>query len=636
MTPNQSARDQSSNQKSDSPPGGSTLWFVAWIYAVTASFLLAFVLRLPPQTFLGWIFASLIILTYALMYSAPSLIAILLANWTRKKGKALRLIGSLAVILVAAISTLLLASDYVIHGMFGFHFNGFVWNLIRTPEGLESMGAGPETNRTYFFIVVAVFLVQGAIWWIANLKSAAPLARRLLGGRLKQVIVWFVLLTLTERITYGYVCLKAWPDGIGVSSTIPGYQPFTYRKLAKTFGIEMKRRLSVDAPRDDAALVYPLSDISSEEPEKPLNLVWLICESLRADMLDPEIMPETWAFAQESQRFTKHYSGGNGTRMGVFSAFYGLPGSYWFGFLHSRRSPLLMDRVQELNYDLRFSTSAAFSYPEFDKTIFSKVSLSNLHPLAKENGWLSDRYHVGEMKNWLREKQTESPYFLFHFFESSHARYYFPPESVIREPYLEDLNYATVNPEEDIDLIRNRYINSVHHLDSQLGEMIQVLRDKGDLENTIVLITGDHGEEFLENGRWGHNSEFTEQQVKVPLILHMPGRSPAVIDYPTSHLDFASTFLPLLGVTNPPGDYTTGQNLFHPGPRLLTFSDWNRIGICDGEFKASFPLRTGKHLGSKITTADDKSVDDEDTAMRKLGAQMVQLKDILTQFTKKH
>lgn len=96
----------------------------------------------------------------------------------------------------------------------------------------------------------------------------------------------------------------------------------------------------------------------------------------------------------------------------------------------------------------------------------------------------------------------------------------------------------------------------------------------------------------------------------------MPGRSLSVVDYPTSHLDFASIFLPILGANNPLGDYATALNLFHPGPRLLTFSDWNRIGICDGGFKASFRLRTGKHLGSKITIADDKPVDDEDAVTR--------------------
>ena len=69
--------------------------------------------------------------------------------------------------------------------------------------------------------------------------------------------------------------------------------------------------------------------------EKPLNIVWLVSESWRWDMLNPEIMPNTWAVTQNAHRFTRHYSGGNGTRMGMFAMFYGLYGTYWFPFLHS-------------------------------------------------------------------------------------------------------------------------------------------------------------------------------------------------------------------------------------------------------------------------------------------------------------
>ncbi|HZJ71964.1 MAG TPA: hypothetical protein VFF36_13615, partial [Planctomycetota bacterium] len=48
------------------------------------------------------------------------------------------------------------------------------------------------------------------------------------------------------------------------------------------------------------------------------NVLWLVAESLRADALDPEIMPATSAFAERATRFDRHYSSGNGTRMGLF------------------------------------------------------------------------------------------------------------------------------------------------------------------------------------------------------------------------------------------------------------------------------------------------------------------------------
>jgi hypothetical protein len=47
----------------------------------------------------------------------------------------------------------------------------------------------------------------------------------------------------------------------------------------------------------------------------------------------------------------------------------------------------------------------------------------------------------------------------FMFFESPHARYYFPEESILRKNYLQEFNYATMDLEKDIQLIKNRYID---------------------------------------------------------------------------------------------------------------------------------------------------------------------------------
>ncbi len=130
---------------------------------------------------------------------------------------------------------------------------------------------------------------------------------------------------------------------------------------------------------------------------------------------------------------------------------------------------------------------------------------------------------------------------------------------MIRPDYLRELNYATMDVHRDMPGIFNRYINSVHHLDQQLGRVLDRLERDGRLDDTLVVITGDHGEEFMEHGRWGHNSEFHDEQVRVPLVLAGPGVPGGVVTAPTSHLDVAPTLLGLLGVSNPPADYAVGQ-----------------------------------------------------------------------------
>src|SRR5439155_1407290 len=70
--------------------------------------------------------------------------------------------------------------------------------------------------------------------------------------------------------------------------------------------------------------------------------------------------------------------------------------------------------------------------------------------------------------------------------------------------------------------VYNRYRNAVHYADSLVGTMLDALVRRGLLDDTIVLVTGDHGEEFNEHGYWGHNGAFTPDQVHVPLVLHLP------------------------------------------------------------------------------------------------------------------
>ena len=184
---------------------------------------------------------------------------------------------------------------------------------------------------------------------------------------------------------------------------------------------------------------------------------------------------------------------------------------------------------------------------------------------GNEAGWQKDQKNVGNLLKFIDTRDKSRPLFTFMFFEAPHARYYFPPESVIRTPYPEDINYFTLSREQlasQIPFIKNRYINSCRHLDTQIARIVEHLEARGLLDTTIVLITGDHGEEFMEHGRWGHNSTFAEEQIRVPFVLRVPGRAPEVVTRMTSHLDVPATFLRILGVENPLRDFTLGFDLF--------------------------------------------------------------------------
>jgi membrane-anchored protein YejM (alkaline phosphatase superfamily) len=158
-------------------------------------------------------------------------------------------------------------------------------------------------------------------------------------------------------------------------------------------------------------------------------------------------------------------------------------------------------------------------------------------------------------------------------------------------------------------LIKNRYVNSNHHLDQQFGRIIDSLRADGLLENTIVIITGDHGEEFMENGRWGHNSTFSEQQIRVPLIVYLPGRQPSVQTTMTSHMDLPATVLTALAGEHDSSAYSSGANLMAADydRDYAIISDWHGDAVATAGFKhiLSSKARRG---GMALTRSNDQPV----------------------------
>jgi hypothetical protein len=512
-----------------------------------------------------------------------------------------------AVILVE----LLVFADTRVFSLFGFHINGFVINLVTTPGGLESMGTGGSAFFVGFLGGVLFVSAQIILLWVLNkITAGGRKGASFRPGKIYRYgLLVIILLGVSEKVTYGMSHLYDVKEVLVAANAFPLYQPLSIRSLAEKLGVEVEHQKGIEIDNAISMLSYPAHPLQVTVPKKPLNIVWLVAESWRADMLDPEIMPETWKFSQQGQRFTNHYSGGNGTRMGLFSLFYGLYGPYWFSFLGERRQPVLMDVLHDQGYQLGLYTSAKFSYPEFDKTIFAGVPQELLHSHQEGVGWRADRHNVAEMLKFLEGRDRSRPFMTFMFFESPHARYYFPEESVIRRPYLEDFNYATMSLDKDIELIRNRYINSCHHLDSQFARVFSYLEQNDLLENTVVVVTGDHGEEFMEKGRWGHNSEFVDEQVRVPLILRVPGRKAGETARMTSHLDIPPTLLPLFGVKNDSSDYAQGFDLFGPIERRFTLiTDWSRVCYVDDTYKAVMPMKTSGMLGSDTTASDDSPV----------------------------
>lgn len=579
------------------------------------------------------LFSITVLLTYSAWYLLPALALTWFAGSTlgRLVSPAAAARGTMAIAVLTVSSIwILLVADGRIYALYGFHINGFVWNLVTTPGGIESMGMSTGAYLAFSGLIASIFLFA---WVVARLarriargRASTPSRRRIFAA----VVAMLLVLTVGERLAYGFSNILGYSPVLVASQAFPLYLPLTFRSVGKAMGIEPRRQEGPKLAQKISRLHYPLSPLQVERPPTPFNIVWLVSESLRADVLDPEIMPRTWQFSERAHRFEKHYSGGNSTREGVFSQFYGLYGSYWFPIMAARQGPVLFDVLRDQGYQWRFFSSQKLSYPEFDQTVFADIPSTDLQSYIEGPGWERDGKNVGDLLRFLDQRSPDRPFFAYMFFESPHARYYFPPESVIRRPYIEDFNYATLSPDSEMAPIFNRYVNSVHHLDSQFARVLDYLYSHGLTESTIVLITGDHGEEFMENGHWGHGSTFADPQTRVPLVLWVPGTGSGKVSQLTSHLDIIPTLLPRLGVQNPSSDYSLGYDLLGPPKRSYTIaSHWHTLGYIGKEFKASFAMSGTALPENDVTTADDHPVPDPDvfyrTHRKELGEVMLAL-----------
>ncbi|NMG75260.1 sulfatase-like hydrolase/transferase [Aromatoleum diolicum] len=613
----------------------NTFFVVTWLLALAQLLSQQGPLQYASLPVAAWTLVAT--LTYAFMYVLPALLIghvlrrALAARPTFRYGAAL--LGA-TVVTLAGLTQILLFADRVIHEMYGFHINGFVVNLVFTPGGVASLGASRSTEITASLIVLGLCALQAAAYVWTMRREAVIGDRRV---RWAWALAAFFMLTSAERIAYGYSEMSNYQPILFASERFPLYQPLTFRNFAQRLGFKVDGANAQSMQVQQGALSYPQAPLRVVAPQRPLNVVWLVAESLRFDMLDATIMPRLWTFSNDALRLEKHFSGGNMTQMGVFSMFYGLYGNYWFPMLAARRSPVLMDVLQQQNYQFSLNTSQRFTYPAFDKTVFAGIRPEDLHPL--ENGapaWQRDVRNIDSLIDFIDRRDPARPFMTYMFFESTHANYDYPEDAKIAGPVLEDFNYLTADFSSQIHLIKNRYINAAHHVDQQIGRLIDHLRERDLLENTVVIVLGDHGEEFMERSRWGHSAEFNRFQTSTPGVIRVPGRSPAVITGITSHLDLPATLMPLLGVQNRPEDYSLGHDLlakdFHRDYAVA--ADWNRIAYIGDDFKVTFPINAVGAARNEVTDGDDRPITETGNAIASIRAAMVEIMANLARFSR--
>jgi membrane-anchored protein YejM (alkaline phosphatase superfamily) len=217
---------------------------------------------------------------------------------------------------------------------------------------------------------------------------------------------------------------------------------------------------------------------------------------------------------------------------------------------------------------------------------------------------------VKKLCSFLAEDHGNTPFFAFMFFESPHAPYEFPEEHELEKDYLKKINYASVGPK-DGPALKRRYMNACNHLDARLGEVFETVKKQGLEKNTIIVLVGDHGEEFFEKGRLGHNSTFSREQLHTPLAIYVPGVNAMQYSDMSSHHDIVPMLSPYFGVTSPHEDYSLGFNLLDGKSKreYTVVSSWNELFYVGKKHKILLPTTSISAVTNKFYDSNDKEID---------------------------
>jgi arylsulfatase A-like enzyme len=123
-------------------------------------------------------------------------------------------------------------------------------------------------------------------------------------------------------------------------------------------------------------------------------------------------------------------------------------------------------------------------------------------------------------------------------------------------------------PAEYLKHVLALYDGEIRYTDTTIGMLLSAFKAAGRLENTIVVVTADHGEEFLEHGHKGHNQSLYQEVLRVPMVFSWPGKiAREQVTTPVSIVDIAPTLLSLVGA--PPLPASSGRALFGKGGKPM-------------------------------------------------------------------
>ncbi|MBG5927537.1 LPS biosynthesis-modulating metalloenzyme YejM [Providencia rettgeri] len=422
-----------------------------------------------------------------------------------------RLLRLLCVALATAGITLLIF-DIRVFSQFGLHLTPQVWDLVINP----TKGEMAREWQLMFISIPIIFLVEMlfATWSWQKLRS---LNRQTFGKPLAAI---FIVTFIMSHLMYAWADANFYRPITMQRYNYPLSQPMTARKLLDRYGLldltEHQNRVFQQGSPTALKLNYPLKPLSYYDQGADYNLLLLVIDDL-GNKSQQDSMGALNEFKEISTQFTNHYTAGLRNDTALFGLFYGISSTYFDNILNGRHPSALIEALQHQGYQFGLFSTDGFNSPLFRQAILADYSLP-----AKTAD--NDNLTVTQWNNWLDNLKNGSPWFSFLNIKGT------PGSAKTNE---------------------------------QINRVMAALQRNNRLQNTIVIVTANYNNQGKAENEWLDGKRFNRDNMQVPLFIYWPNTPAQQIDKLTSHQDVMTTLMQrLLHVSNPPDDYSQGEDLF--------------------------------------------------------------------------
>ncbi|MBN2716870.1 MAG: sulfatase, partial [Deltaproteobacteria bacterium] len=290
----------------------------------------------------------------------------------------------------------------------------------------------------------------------------------------------------------------------------------------------------------------PMTEVSSASGKRSAqNVVLVLIDTLRADKLsaynrDSRVQtPFLDTLAKESMIFENAWAQENWTKPSITSLLSGLYSATHQNKSENNKVPSSVVMMQEHFSKLGFETAGFVANGYVSDKFGFKRGWDTWTNYVREGKRNRAEFVADDAVNWLRKRRDEKPFFLYIHTIDPHVPY-IPPAKYRalydNEPYngvvtatetaklLEKVKTGALKlTDRDKFRLEALYDGEISYHDDYLVKVYDELKAQGLLDNTVLIVTADHGEEFFEHGSVGHGHSLYEELLHVPLIIRLPG-----------------------------------------------------------------------------------------------------------------